>query len=50
MRDIVSGLAVLAFTAWGVPAAVGLVRLVEAAIPGRLVVLVLAGRGSTGSA
>ena len=50
VRDIVSGLAVLAFMAWGTPREVGLILLVEAFIPVGDMLLVLAAKGSTKSA
>jgi Domain of unknown function (DUF4267) len=50
VRDIVAGLAVLAFMAWGVPRAVGIILLVEAIIPVGDMLLILAARGSTKSA
>src|SRR5271169_4588041 len=50
VRDIVSGLAVLAFMAWGVPRGVGLILLVEAIIPVGDMLLILAAKGSTKSA
>ena len=50
MRDIVSGLAVLAFMAWGVPRAVGIILLVEAIVPVGDMLLILAAKGSAKSA
>ena len=50
VRDIVSGLAVLAFMMWGAPGAVGLILLVEAIIPVGDMLLILAAKGSTKSA
>ncbi len=50
VRDIVSGLTVLAFMAWDAPRGVGIVLLVEAIIPLGDMLLVLAARGSTRSA
>ncbi len=50
VRDIVAGLTVLAFMAWGVPRAVGIVLLVEAIIPIGDMLLILAAKGSTKSA
>ena len=50
VRDIVSGLAVLAFMAWGAPRGVGIILLVEAIIPVGDMLLVLAAKGSTGTA
>ena len=49
-RDIVSGLAVLAFVKWSAPSAVGLILLVEAIIPVADMLLILAAKGSTKSA
>jgi hypothetical protein len=46
VRDIVSGLAVLAFLAWGAPGAVGLILLVEAIIPVGDMLMILAAKGS----
>ena len=46
VRDIVAGLAVLAFLAWGPPREVGLLLLVEALIPIGDMALVLAAKGS----
>ncbi|MGC2774518.1 MAG: DUF4267 domain-containing protein [Bradyrhizobium sp.] len=46
VRDIVSGLAVLAFMIWGAPAAVGLILLVEAIIPVGDMLVILAAKGS----
>jgi hypothetical protein len=50
VRDIVSGLIVLAFMASGVPRAVGIILLVEAIIPVGDMLLILAAKGSTKSA
>jgi hypothetical protein len=50
VRDIVSGLAVLAFMAWGAPGGVGIILLVEAIIPVGDMLLILAAKGSTRSA
>jgi Domain of unknown function (DUF4267) len=50
VRDIVSGLAVLAFMAWGSPRGVGIILLVEAIIPVGDPLLILAANGSTRSA
>jgi hypothetical protein len=50
VRDIVAGLAVLAFMAWGAPRDVGIILLVEAAIPVGDMLLILAAKGSTKSA
>ena len=50
VRDIASGLAVLAFMAWGVPLGVGIILLVEAVIPVGDMMLILAAKGSTRSA
>ena len=50
VRDIVSGLAVLAFLMWGAPSAVGIILLVEAIIPVGDMLLILAAKGSTKSA
>jgi hypothetical protein len=50
VRDIVSGLAVLAFMAWGAPRGVGIILLVEAIIPVGDMLLILAAKGSTKSA
>ena len=46
VRDIVSGLAVLAFMAWGGPRAVGMILLVETIIPVGDMLLILAAKGS----
>jgi hypothetical protein len=46
VRDIVSGLAVLAFMAWGGLRAVGILLLVLAIIPVGDMLVVLAGKGS----
>jgi hypothetical protein len=50
VRDIVSGLVVLAFMAWGDPRGVGIILLVEAIIPIGDMLLILAGKGSTSRA
>ena len=50
VRDIVSGLTVLAFMIWGGPGAVGLILLVEAIIPLGDMLLILAAKGSRKSA
>jgi hypothetical protein len=50
VRDIVSGLAVLAFMVWGVPRGVGIILLVEAIIPVGDMLVILAAKGSTKSA
>ena len=50
VRDIASGLAVLAFMTWGAPGAVGIILLVEAFIPVGDMLLILAAKGSTKSA
>ncbi len=50
VRDIVSGLTVLAFMAWGGPRAVGIILLVEAIIPVGDMLLILAAKGSAKSA
>jgi hypothetical protein len=50
VRDIVSGLIVLAFVAWGSPRGVGLIMLIEALIPIGDMLLILAAKGSTKSA
>ncbi|UGY17820.1 DUF4267 domain-containing protein [Bradyrhizobium septentrionale] len=50
VRDIASGLAVLAFMAWGAPRGVGIILLVEAIIPVGDMLLILAAKGSTKSA
>jgi hypothetical protein len=47
VRDIVAGLAVLAFMAWGVPLAVGIILLVEAIIPVGDMLVILAAKGSS---
>jgi len=46
VRDIASGLVVLAFMVWGGPRAVGIVLLVEALIPVGDMSLILAAKGS----
>jgi hypothetical protein len=50
VRDIASGLAVLAFMSWGVPRGVGIILLVEAIIPVGDMLVILAAKGSTRSA
>ena len=50
VRDIVSGLSVLALMAWSGPRAVGIILLVEAIIPVGDMLLILAAKGSTRSA
>ena len=50
VRDIVSGLTVLAFMMWGAPSAVGLILLVEAIIPVGDMLIILAAKGSAKSA
>ena len=50
VRDIVAGLAVLAFMMWGPPGAVGIILAVEAVIPVGDMLLILAAKGSTRSA
>ena len=50
VRDIVSGLIVLAMMAWGGPRAIGIVLLVEAIVPVGDMLLILAARGSAKSA
>ena len=50
MRDIVSGLIVLAFMMWGAPSGVGIILLVEAIIPVGDMLFILAAKGSTKSA
>ena len=50
VRDIVSGLAVLAFMAWGGTRAVGIILLVEALTPVGDMLLVLAAKGAAKSA
>ena len=50
VRDIVAGLAVLAFMAWGGSRAVGILLLVLAIIPVGDMLIVLAGKGSTARA
>ncbi len=50
VRDIVLGLAVLAFMACGAPRAVGILLLVEAIIPAGDMLVILAAKGSTKSA
>lgn len=50
VRDIASGLAVLAFMAWGDARSVGIILLVEAAIPTGDMLVVLSGKGSVKTA
>ncbi|MEM5405299.1 DUF4267 domain-containing protein [Paraburkholderia unamae] len=50
VRDIASGLAVLAFMVWGTPLGIGIVLLVEAVIPAGDMLLILAAKGSAKSA
>jgi hypothetical protein len=50
VRDIVSGLTVLAFMAWGAPRGVAIILLVEAIIPIGDMLVILAAKGSTKSA
>jgi hypothetical protein len=50
VRDIVSGLAVLAFIAWGAPRGVGIILFVEAIITVGDMLLILAAKGSPKSA
>ncbi|TWB92105.1 uncharacterized protein DUF4267 [Bradyrhizobium macuxiense] len=50
VRDVVAGLVVLAFMAFGTPRDVGLILLVEAIIPVGDMLLILAAKGSPKSA
>lgn len=50
MRDIVSGLVVLAALAWAGPRMLGIVLVIEALIPIADMSLILAARGRTGTA
>ena len=50
VRDIVSGLLVLALVVWGVPRIVGIALLIEAMIPAGDMSLILAANGSTKTA
>ena len=50
VRDIASGLAVLAFLAWGIPREVGLILFVLAIIPVGDMLLILAAKGSARAA
>lgn len=50
VRDIASGLAVLAFMAWNTPLGVGIILLVEAVIPVGDMLVILGAKGSTKSA
>ena len=45
VRDIASGLAVLAFMSWGVPLGVGIILLAEAIIPVGDMLVILAAKG-----
>ena len=47
VRDVVAGLGVLAFMAWGGARGVGLILLADAIIPVGDMLVVLAGKGST---
>jgi hypothetical protein len=50
VRDVVSGLVVLALMTWGGPRTLGIVLLIEAIIPVGDMSLILAANGSTGRA
>ena len=50
VRDIASGVAVLALMTWSTPGVVGLILLVEAFIPAGDMLVILAAKGSTRSA
>ena len=50
VRDIASGLVLLAFMVWGTPLGIGIVLLVEAVIPVGDMLLILAAKGSIKSA
>ena len=50
VRDIVAGLAVLAFMAWGTPRGIGIILAVEAIVPVGDMLTILAAKGSTKSA
>ncbi|TDV27802.1 uncharacterized protein DUF4267 [Paraburkholderia caballeronis] len=50
VRDIASGLTVLAFIAWGAPREIGLILLVETVIPVGDMLVILAAKGSAKSA
>ena len=50
IRDIVSGLVLLALVIWGVPRLTGIVMLIQAMIPAGDMTLVLASKGSTKTA
>jgi hypothetical protein len=50
VRDIASGLTVLAFMAWGMPRGVGVILFVEAIIPVGDMLVILAAKGSARSA
>ena len=50
VRDIVSGVVLLALVIWGVPRLTGIVMLIQAMIPAGDMTLVLASKGSTKTA
>jgi len=50
VRDVASGLAVLALMTWGTPREVGIILFVEAFIPVGDMLVILAAKGSTRSA
>ncbi|WP_321963354.1 DUF4267 domain-containing protein [Paraburkholderia sp. J7] len=50
VRDIASGLAVLAFMVWGTPLAIGILLLAQACIPAGDMLVILAAKGSAKSA
>src|ERR1700760_3580683 len=50
VRDVVSGLVVIAMMAWGAPRELGLALLVDALIPTGDMLVILAGKGSTRTA
>ncbi|QWA11268.1 DUF4267 domain-containing protein [Sodalis ligni] len=50
VRDIASGVLVLAFMAWGAPQGIGIILLVEAIVPVGDMLLILAAKGSAKSA
>ncbi len=50
MRDIVSGLVVLALIVWGTPYLLGIILLIEAMIPTGDMSLILAAKGSARTA
>lgn len=50
VRDIASGMSVLAFMAWGVPRGLGILLFVEAIIPVGDMLLILAAKGSARAA